>query len=50
MNIDVWVTGRVDEGMDVWMGKWVYGCMVGEFMDGQISKKYRWGKGYQVGR
>jgi len=41
---------RVDEGIDVWMGKWVYGCTVGEFMDGQISTKYRWGKGNQAGR
>lgn len=28
---------REDEGMDVWVGEWVYGWMVGESMDGQIS-------------
>lgn len=36
--------------MDVWMGKWVYGWMVDKFMGVQISTKYRWGKGNQVGR
>lgn len=37
MNIDVWVTERIDEGMDMCIGEWGYGYMVGEWMDGQVS-------------
>lgn len=32
-----WLGERADEGMDVWIGEWVHGCMMGEWMDGQMS-------------